>query len=930
MDYEIEDRVVGFYYDLFEALFMAGFRGKIPGRFKRDNVDRQVQECAAAASQALVRLLAGEQLTPAAVDQILSALGPLGGSLPRDDTANPNVPVERVTEELLAKLPCPQPLARAGRGAVYRIALSVAVQGVKLVAPVMHEWEKVNFSTTFELPRRVTQQLNRIGEQIERQRPGVKAADDERYELQYRDYLLQRFFQVEVGTVRMTTNQGVDLRQLFVMPKVLRRRPPQRRDAEGAPGEEALMDLAAARRVFGERGGPKERKRHKPLDALDQIQSSSRTVIVGAPGSGKSTFLEWLQLQVASIEEAFVLADHQAIPLLLRVRELDARRLPVGAQLIREATRSEDRAEIMPEGWVHRQMAAGRVLFMLDGLDEVDPQDRDRRLIPWLVDLVRKYPDCQYVVSSRPVGYPAGMLGELDFAECDLLDFGPDQVAAFTRNWCTAVRLAQNEPEAEAQREGAREGDQIAAGFRGHPYIRDLARNPLMLSAICLVNYFEKGRLPEDRALLYKLCVEGLLHFWDERRGIHSEFGLEEKVRACREVAIAMQADDRAECQAADVLVTFTEALGDAGRAGRLLEHIRYRTGLLLERRAGVFAFTHLTFQEYLAARAVHEGNRKGITPQHLPGQHADARWQEVMPLYCGLAPAPAAREMIEKLMAQADTRALASVLAEAFLSSGEEVTRDAALRERVVRRDAVAPYPRMGENPLDRFAEKEAAPAAHSAVGTGGEGMATCAYRWLFDRPGAINWGVVLRRLQPRDAVVSAAGLCELVVLAHRHGPDHVLEALAADERLYAAPGPRFRQIEYASQAEVALLALGWRAPDRRSGAIGSPPVDQALLQILRTLDQAEFFPSSYPVGEMLQGSIEQFIEAGPGRFPKDRSTWPEYIRLARSLAGKPPPPGRGTKGEKEDHSAIVELLAEWADALERALRQHPGGGDA
>src|SRR5205823_11907576 len=102
--------------------------------------------------------------------------------------------------------------------------------------------------------------------------------------------------------------------------------------------------------------------------------------------------------------------------------------------------------------------------------------------------------------------------------------------------------------------EGASEGDEIVKGFIEHPYIRDLARNPLMLSAICLVNYFEGGELPKDRARLYKLCVEGLLHHWDQRRGIRSEYSLEEKLRACREVAIAMQADDRAECEAAKVL----------------------------------------------------------------------------------------------------------------------------------------------------------------------------------------------------------------------------------------------------------------------------------------------------------------------------------------------------------------------------------------
>ena len=374
------------------------------------------------------------------------------------------------------------------------------------------------------------------------------------------------------------------------------------------------------------------------------------------------------------------------------MRQLDPHDLPRGAALIEKATASRDRAALMPPDWIHRQMDAGRVVLMLDGLDEVEPALRDDYVIPWLLDMYERYPQCRYLISSRPVGYPPGSLRPLDVVECDLLDFEDSQILEYAQHWCTAVRLARNEPEEEAREEGAQDGAQIVAGFEGHPYIRNLARNPLMLSAICLVNYFESGQLPKDRAMLYRLCVEGLLHHWDQRRGIHSEFSLEEKLRACRAVAIAMQADDRAEYEAEKVRAIFTATLGDAARAGTLLEHIRYRTGLLLERRPGVFAFAHLTFQEYLAALAVHEGNSLGMDMERLVKEHADGRWNEVIALYCGLAPAPAARAMIERLIHQPDSVALATVLEEAYLSAGPELTSEASLCREVLQRIARAP----------------------------------------------------------------------------------------------------------------------------------------------------------------------------------------------------------------------------------------------
>ncbi len=411
---------------------------------------------------------------------------------------------------------------------------------------------------------------------------------------------------------------------------------------------------------------------------------------------------------------------------------------------------------------------------MLDGLDEVEPELRDRCVLPWLVALCEKYPKCAYLLSSRPVGYPPATLDVLGFAECDLLDFGDEQIAAYTRHWCTAIRLARNEPREEARREGKKDGDSIVESFKDHPYISNLARNPLMLSAICLVNYFEGGRLPEDRSKLYQLCMEGLLHHWDQRRGIHSKFAFDEKLRVCRELALAMQAQDRAECEAARVEELFREVMGDSEKAKELVEHIRYRTGLLVERRPGVFAFTHLTFQEYLAARAVHEGNHLGIDPERLVQEHDDGRWHEVIALYCGLAPAPDARKVIELLIERPDTAALAIVLAEGYFSAKPDLVRDKELRKRVIERIAVAPA--TPKNQLQRFGKDEIEKTANRCVGRIRSDLNVSQSLELFesgflllDIPGLTERLKFFREMTPTQ-------LGELVYLLHWWGSDSVL----------------------------------------------------------------------------------------------------------------------------------------------------------
>jgi predicted NACHT family NTPase len=208
---------------------------------------------------------------------------------------------------------------------------------------------------------------------------------------------------------------------------------------DGNPEEAAdLMPLSRAREFLAQRFG-ESREESSGIPAVDQVRVRPRNVIVGAPGSGKSTFLEWFQLKISGAEQEFVLAGQQAIPLLLRVRQLDPEHLPADSAMIEKATASRDYATLMPPGWLRRQMFAGRVMFMLDGLDEVEPHVRDQRILPWFLRICDRFPECRFLVSSRPVGYPAGLLRKLGFSEAELLDFDEPQIQEYARHWCTAI-----------------------------------------------------------------------------------------------------------------------------------------------------------------------------------------------------------------------------------------------------------------------------------------------------------------------------------------------------------------------------------------------------------------------------------------------------------------------------------------------------------
>jgi len=88
----------------------------------------------------------------------------------------------------------------------------------------------------------------------------------------------------------------------------------------------------------------------------------------------------------------------------------------------------------------------------------------------------------------------------------------------------------------------------------------------------------------------------------------------------------------------AEIALQFRELFGDnAGcaraRARLFLQLITERAGLLVEREAGIYAFAHLTFQEYLAARALADcDDYVEYSLRHLH----DPWWREILLLEVG------------------------------------------------------------------------------------------------------------------------------------------------------------------------------------------------------------------------------------------------------------------------------------------------------
>ncbi len=169
----------------------------------------------------------------------------------------------------------------------------------------------------------------------------------------------------------------------------------------------------------------------EPQPILNLMKTHDGLIVLGDPGSGKSTFLKFLALVLATGQgESLGLAGR--LPVLLPLAAY-ANALAEGEIRLDRflAQYYEQRGVDVPLSEVLKQaFQNGSVLLLLDGLDEV----RDTSLRNTVVERVR---DCytthrtagnKFVITSRIVGYREVRPQAEGLAECTLVDFEDEEI----------------------------------------------------------------------------------------------------------------------------------------------------------------------------------------------------------------------------------------------------------------------------------------------------------------------------------------------------------------------------------------------------------------------------------------------------------------------------------------------------------------------
>ncbi|MEH2142660.1 NACHT domain-containing protein [Nostoc sp.] len=371
------------------------------------------------------------------------------------------------------------------------------------------------------------------------------------------------------------------------------------------------------------------------MAGMRAVETYSKLRVLGKPGVGKTTFLQHLAIECNRGRFA---ANRVAIFVTLR-DFADESRQAGEFHLLNYICKQFLTCGITEASVLEKLLCEGRVLLLLDGLDEVLEQS-SKAVVNEIRRLSEKYEKNMFVVTCRTA---AKAFNLRRFTDVEIAPFTSEQIVAFAQKWFTALTKTNVQNGAKQAVQFIKKLD-LPENFQ----FRRLAVTPLFLHLACWV-FHHQNNFPTQKAAFYKQCLDLLLHKWDETKGIERDevyqgFLFPQKLKLLSQVASATFEQGNYFFEQHIVEQYISDHIRDLPNASTepeelqldsegVLNAIELQHGLLTERVRGIFSFSYLTFQEYLTARKIVASHNLQALEQpleRLVSHITEPRWREI------------------------------------------------------------------------------------------------------------------------------------------------------------------------------------------------------------------------------------------------------------------------------------------------------------
>ncbi|MEA5477094.1 NACHT domain-containing NTPase [Pseudanabaena galeata UHCC 0370] len=370
------------------------------------------------------------------------------------------------------------------------------------------------------------------------------------------------------------------------------------------------------------------------IPGMQAVAKYNKLRVLGKPGSGKSTFLKHLAIECN--REQFV---ESQIPIFIKLRDFaESRREQQRVDFLEFIHQEFLTTDISQLSVIKKLLQAGRILLLIDGMDEV-AHEEESVILNEIRRFSEKYHKNQFVATCRTASQKLALQG---FTDVEIAPFTQKQITYFSQKWFVA--FTQDYSDGVDNSRKFIEKLELPENWR----FRRMITTPLFLHLACSI-FHRQGKFPIKQAEFYKQGMDLLLGKWDEAEGIERDqiyrgFLLPQKLKLLSQIASATFEQGQyffeqgaVEQYIGDYLVSLPDASTDPEEIQQasedVLRAIESQHGLLAERARGIFSFSYLALQEYFTARKIvanHNLQALGQSLQGLVNHITDPHWREI------------------------------------------------------------------------------------------------------------------------------------------------------------------------------------------------------------------------------------------------------------------------------------------------------------
>lgn len=371
------------------------------------------------------------------------------------------------------------------------------------------------------------------------------------------------------------------------------------------------------------------------------ISIPDNSIIIGEPGSGKSTLFKTLSNEI--ITQNSLRNNQDFYPIILTFKEIEQNDFNI-EKAIENFFKSDWNSDLHIDS--SQIIKTESCALFIDALDELPIIESKEKALEVLKEFRKKYPNIKIISSSRPSDYLFHNCETIGFRYLEIEQLNGKQVQQFLNNYFGDDIIKSKS---------------LLKSLKDSAILEKLPKTPLTIALITILFDEKEVEIPATITDLYEMFVNLLIGKTEPKDNVELiEIGIKHRLLchiAKHLHSKLIQKLTREEL--VQVLLDYSTERGQPFDVEKVVDELINHVGLLYINSKGEIAFKHQSFQEYFTAYEIfhHRQSDRNLFINNFN----DLWWQNVAIFYAGMTKdAPA---LLEEIIEASEPKSLSDLI---------------------------------------------------------------------------------------------------------------------------------------------------------------------------------------------------------------------------------------------------------------------------